>query len=66
MAAGDARKVVMAVVPPARHDALGAAADRRLAASSTLEMPEAFLRVCVLARRRRRQPKDATTYGRNH
>jgi hypothetical protein len=47
-------------------DALGTTADRRLAASSTLEIPEGFLRVCVLARRRQRPSKDAATHARNH
>ena len=47
------------MIPPASPDALGSAADRRLAASSTLEMPGAFLRVCVLASRRQRSPKNA-------
>jgi hypothetical protein len=54
------------VIPPAHPDALGSAADLRLAGSSTLEMPGAFLRVCVLASHSRRPPKDATTYRRNH
>src|SRR4051812_20480641 len=54
------------VVPPAHPDAHGSAADLRLAVSSTLEMPGAFLRVCVLARRSRRPPKDATTCRTNH
>ena len=31
-----------------------------------LEIPEGFLRVCVLARRRQRPPDDARTYVRNH
>ena len=42
------------MVPPASPDALGSTADRRLAASSTLEIPEGFLRICVLASRRQR------------
>jgi hypothetical protein len=54
------------VVPPAGRDALGSTADRRLAASSTLEIPEGFLRVCVLARRRQRPPEDIPTHARNH
>jgi hypothetical protein len=47
-------------------DILGSAADRRLAASSTLEIPEGFLRVCVLARRRQRPPKNAETHEKNY
>jgi len=42
------------------------AADRRLAASSTLEIPEGFLRICVLASRRQRPFEDAATHERNH
>jgi hypothetical protein len=54
------------VAPPASPDVLGSAADRRLAASSTLEIPEGFLRACVLARRRQRPPENVMTYRRNH
>jgi hypothetical protein len=54
------------VVPPATPTTLGSTADRRLAASSTLEIPEGFLRGCVLARRRQRPPKSTTTYRRHH
>jgi hypothetical protein len=45
---------------------LGSAADHRLAASSTLEIPEGFLRICVLASRRRRPFENTTTHVRNH
>jgi hypothetical protein len=54
------------VAPPAGPDTLGSTADRRLAVSSTLEIPEGFLRVCVLASRRRRLPEGATADWRNH
>jgi hypothetical protein len=54
------------VVPSAGSDALAATGDRRLAASSTLEIPEGFLRICVLASRRRRPFEDAGTHGGNH
>src|ERR671923_436933 len=47
-------------------DAAGSAADHRLAASSTLEIPEGFLRVCVLAIRRQRPPSDAVRHRRKH
>jgi hypothetical protein len=45
---------------------LATTADRRLAASSTLEIPEGFLRICVLASRRQRPFKNPVTHGRNH
>jgi hypothetical protein len=35
-------------------------------ASRPLEIPEGFLRVCVLARRRQRPPEGAATYRKNH
>src|SRR5206468_2878472 len=35
-------------------------------ASRPLEIPEGFLRVCVLARRRQRPPVDIRTCRRNH
>jgi hypothetical protein len=54
------------VVPPAHPNVLGSTADHRLAASSTLEIPEGFLQVCVLARRRRRPSENARAHGRNH
>jgi len=54
------------VVPLASPGVLAATADRRLAASSILEMPEAFLRICVLASRRQRPVKNAMTHERNH
>jgi len=54
------------VISSARLDALGSAADRRLAMSSTLEMPEAFLRICVLAGRRQQPPKDIAPHGGDH
>jgi hypothetical protein len=59
------RDQVMAI-PPATHDTTGSAADRRLAASSTLEIPEGFLRICVLASRRQQPPDGTLTHGRNH
>jgi hypothetical protein len=58
------RDQVMAI-PPATHDTTGSAADRRLAASSTLEIPEGFLRICVLASQRQRPPGGAAGHGRN-
>jgi hypothetical protein len=54
------------VAPPADPDVLATTADRRLAASSTLEIPEGFLRICVLASRRQRTFENAAAYGRNH
>ena len=35
-------------------------------ASRPLEIPEGFLRVCVLPRRRQRPPANVRTYGTNH
>jgi hypothetical protein len=43
-----------------------AVADHRHASSSTLEIPEAFLRVCVLARRPRRPVFRAQRHKRTH
>jgi hypothetical protein len=54
------------VLPPASQDVLATTADRRLAASSTLEIPEGFLRACVLASRRQRPFEDALTHRRKH
>jgi len=54
------------VVPSAGPDVLATTADRRLAASSTLEIPGGFLRICVLASRRRRPFENAVTCGENH
>ena len=52
--------------PPATPTVPGSAADHRLAASSTLEMPGAFLRACVLASRRQRPPGNGADHARNH
>jgi hypothetical protein len=54
------------VLPPANPDPPGSAADHRLAASSTLEIPGGFLRICVLASRRQRPPRRAKAHGRKH
>ena len=54
------------VLPPAHRIIPVTTADHRLAASSTLEMPEAFLRACVLARRRRRPFRNVATHRRKH
>jgi len=54
------------VAPSAGPDVLVTTTDRRLAASSTLEIPEGFLRICVLASRRRWPFENAVTYGENH
>jgi hypothetical protein len=54
------------VVTAADRDALGSVADRRPAASSTLEIPEGFLRVCVLAGRRQQPPKNITAHDGDH
>jgi hypothetical protein len=40
--------------------------DHRQAASSTLEIPPGFLRVCVLAWRRRWPPFPAKRHEKNH
>ena len=40
--------------------------DHRLPASSTLEIPGGFLRVCVLGSRRRWMPFPAARHGKNH
>jgi hypothetical protein len=40
--------------------------DHRQPSSSTLEMPEAFLRACVLAWRRRRTPCQADGHEADH
>jgi hypothetical protein len=40
--------------------------DHRQAVSSTLEMPAAFLRVCVLAWLRRRPPLPAERHEEDH
>ena len=54
------------VLPPATSDVPGTAADRRLAASSTLEVLDGLLRACVLARRRRRPSGNARGDRRKH
>jgi hypothetical protein len=54
------------VAPPMSPDTLGSPADRRLAASSVLEIPEGFLLICVLASRRQRPPKGAAAHRRDH
>jgi hypothetical protein len=45
---------------------LATAADRRLAAFSTLEILDGFLRVCVLASRRQRPFENTMTHRTNH
>ncbi len=54
------------MVPSAAHDVLATTTDRRLTASSTLEIPGGFLRICVLASRRRWPFENAVTHGENH
>jgi hypothetical protein len=54
------------VIPPVNPDILVTIADHRLAASSALEIPEGFLRTCVLASRRRRPFEVAGVHRRNH
>jgi hypothetical protein len=56
----------MMVIPPPDHVVLGAAAERRLAASSTLEILDGFLHVCVLASRRQRPTENTLIRRRNH
>ena len=51
---------------PVDIDILVSAADRRLAASSTLEIQGGFLRICVLARRRQRPPENAHVNRETH
>jgi len=43
-----------------------ATADHRHPSSSTLEIPEGFLRICVLASRRQLPFENTGTHGRNH
>jgi len=54
------------VVLPVDIDVLVPVADRRLAASSTLEILDGSLRICVLARRRQRPVENATAHWVNH
>jgi len=54
------------VIRLANRDAAGPAADHRLAVSSALEMPEAFLRTCVLASRRQRPAIGIVAHEANH